>query len=163
MEEIISKVKYINMHQFIDHVEQETGHRFNERTVKKWFDDGLILGAVKNDVTGEIEIPEDTLAPYTQRRRGEGISYFSSALSGMKKHYEVFGRVYGQSEEMFRISVMSVLIENGLVKEIKVKDKDYVYYRPTVILENMALKEVVRYVKQLTVSLSASASISNLK
>ena len=159
MDEIITKVRYITVQQFIDHVEQETTRRFTEKTVRQWFEKGLILGAVKNEITGEIEIPEDTLAPYTQRKKGEGVSYFSSALSGMKKHYEVFGRVYGQSEEMFRISVMSVLIEQGLVKEIRVKDKDYVYYRPTVILENMALREISRYVKPLNVSLNASAGI----
>lgn len=159
MGDIIENVRYRTVDQFIDHIEQKTGHRFTKKTVQNWFDKGLILGAVKNKASGEIEIPEDTLAPYTQRSKGEGVSYFRSALSGMKKHYEVFGKVYGQSEEMFKISVMSVLIDNGLAKEIKVKDEKYVYYRPTVVIENMSLNEVIKYIKELNLSVSLSKAL----
>jgi hypothetical protein len=127
---MISNEEYISVDQYIETITKLTHHEYNKSTVSNWFDQDYILGARKNSKSNAIEIPKDTRAPYTIRRpHSDDIS--NSVINGVKGNYEVFGALYDMTEEMFRESIIEPLVEEKLIIVIEVKNKNYVYYRPT--------------------------------
>ena len=93
IEETITDIQYISIDQYIEKIKDQTGKPLLKRTVKEWFEKGYIIGARIKENSNEIEIPNDTRAPYT-RRNGKNNPY-KSVVNGIKNNYEVTANLYG--------------------------------------------------------------------
>lgn len=107
---------------------EKQGLKESTRTIKKWLDKGYILGACKNNETGEWVIPKNSLPPYTKARAKTQSSIRKSIVTGINLNRRVFAELYSIDKAQFDIFINQLLEAN--IIEISVIG-EYTFYNTT--------------------------------
>ena len=118
----------------------------NEKTVKKWLEEGLMMGGEKDEQSGKWSLSDLARPPYTKARARNTSAIYSSSVRACIQRKSVCAKLYKISEEEFD-EYINNLTKVGLISKKIVDGQSYFFATPvseTYIEDERRLKKHIK-------------------